>query len=371
MTCSNCGSPVPPGAVYCPTCGALTTGAYTQSGTSPNDATVASSLDNAPPPPPSTSYGGSPYGTGTETPYSTPPAPYGAYNVTPRPAPQPSPPPAPRRWTNRFWLLVIAVLLVVMLVVGGVLAFALRSNSPTASPPGGSTPGLSPAQITATARENLTATANAGLTATAQANLAATASVTAGNQNPYAAGGTLAILDPLRDNSLGFGWDEGSFSDGGCTFSEGAYHANTVKTNAFHYCVANSATYGNFTFEAQVRIIKGDCGGLIFRADSNTGKLYLFEVCQDGSYNFYMYKDASGNSTLLANASSSAIKSGLNQVNVLAITARGDAITLYVNRQKITSITNNAYSHGQIALVADSFNNPTEVVFSNARLWKF
>jgi hypothetical protein len=288
--------------------------------------------------------------------------------MTPRPAPQP-PPAVPQRWTSRFWLLVIAVLLVAMLVLGGVLVLTQRSNSPAGSPQGGSTPALSPAQITATARANLTATANAALTATAQANLAATATFTAANQNPYAAGGTLAILDPLRDDSLGFGWDEGSFSDGGCTFSGGAYHANTVKTNAFHYCVANSATYSNFTFEVQVQIIKGDCGGLIFRADSNTGRLYLFEVCRNGSYNFYIYKDSSGNSTLLANASSPAIKSGLNQVNVLAVTARGSTITLYVNMRKITSITNNAYSRGQIALVADSFNNPTEVVFSNARLW--
>ena len=74
---------------------------------------------------------------------------------------------------------------------------------------------------------------------------------------------------------------------------------------------------------------------------------------------------------MLANAASPAIKAGVNQTNVLAVTAQGSTITLYMNGQKITSVSNNAYSQGQVALVADSFNNPTGVLFSNARLWTF
>ena len=175
--------------------------------------------------------------------------------------------------------------------------------------------------------------------------------------------------DPLSDNSRGFGWAQGTSTDGSCTFTAGAYQVTSTKTQAFHYCTSASGTYRNFTFEAQVRIVKGDCGGLIFRADSNPGKLYIFEMCMDGSYNLFVYRNSSGDSSLLANASSSAIKSGLNQANLLAVTAQSSSLVLYVNMQKVTSVNNAAFSQGQVALAADSFNNTTQVVFSNARLW--
>ena len=367
MNCSNCGSPITPGAAYCPRCGALSTGPYASSGVSPNDPT-ASVTPDIPPPPPSTSYGEPSYGMDVANPYATPPSPYGPYNYTP-PSPQP-PSPAPRRRGNRA-LLVVLPLLVVILVLGGVLALVLRSKASGGSPQATATPALSASQLTATAQANLTATANANLTATAQANLTATASVIAANQNPYASGGTLVMIDPLTDNSRGFAWAQGTAADGACTFTTGGYQVNSAKTQTYYYCAATSGTYSNFTFEVQAQITKGDCAGLIFRADTNTGKLYLFEICADGSYNLYIYRNSSGDASLLANASSPSIKSGLNQSNVLAITAQGSTLTLYVNKQKITSVTNNVYSQGQVGVVADSFNNATGVVFSNARLWTF
>jgi hypothetical protein len=92
-------------------------------------------------------------------------------------------------------------------------------------------------------------------------------------------------------------------------------------------------------------------------------------VCQDGSYNLYLYRDLNGNSNLLANGSPSAITRGLNQSNVLAVMAQGNTLVLYVNKQRITSVSDSTYSHGEIGLVADAFNNLTEVVFSNAKVW--
>lgn len=387
MNCSNCGSPIPAGSAYCPRCGALSPNPYASSGGSPNDPTIAPTPD-IPPPPPSTAYGDPPYG-GTPSysqdasnPYNTPSSPYGPYGyVPPTPSTTPSspqlysspPPPTPPRRGNRTVLLVVLPLLIVILVLGGVLALVLHSKTPGTATGEGTTPTptLSASQLTATAQANLTATANANLTATAQANLTATASVIAANQNPYASGGTLAMLDPLTDNTRGFAWPQGPASDnsGACTFTSGGYQVNSNKAQFFYLCASTSNSYSNFTFEVHVQINKGDCGGLIFRSDSNAGKFYLFEVCTDGSYNLYIYRNFNGDSTLLANASSPAIKSGPNQLNVLAITAQGNVLTLYANSQKITSVTNSVYSSGQVGMVADSNNNPTGVLFSNARLW--
>jgi eukaryotic-like serine/threonine-protein kinase len=278
----------------------------------------------------------------------------------------PPPPPSQRRG-NRTGLIAGAVLLVLAVVVGGVVAVLLRSGSQGSST--SATPAIVPAQVTATAQAHATATANSALTATAQANATATASVIAANPNPYG-GGSLALNDPLSDASKGYAWDVGTHTNGTCAFTGGAYHSSTPNTQYFYVCAAEATDFSNFAFEVQLNILKGDCGGLIFRADSNSGKLYFFEVCQDGTYHFSRYMDYTGNNVKdLAGGSSAAIMTGLNQSNVLAIVAQGSTLTLYVNKQKIASASDSTYGHGQIGLFADAFNHPTEVAFSNAKVW--
>ena len=115
-----------------------------------------------------------------------------------------------------------------------------------------------------------------------------------------------------------------------------------------------------------MRIIQGDCGGIIFRFQTpNNGTFYLFAVCQDGMYALYNSYDI----TLIQPNSSSAIHTGLNQSNLIGVVANGSTLDLYVNNQKIDSVSDGTYSHGQIALAADASNDPTEVAFNNARVW--
>lgn len=280
------------------------------------------------------------------------------------------PPSPPQRRGNRIGLIVGVVILVLIVVIGGLLALLLHAGTTAGTSQATPTAAISPAQLTATAQAQASATAQAALTATAAANATATASVIAANPNPYPpGGGKLAILDPLSNNSLGYEWDVVNGANGSCAFTGGAYQVATPKTNFFNLCASNSATYSNLAFEAQMKILKGDCGGLIFRGDFNTGKLYLFEICQDGSYNLFIFRDFNGNSTLLANGTSAAIKPGLNQSNTVAVTAQGTALAFYANKQKLASINDGSYSQGGIALVTDAYTNPTTIAFSNARLW--
>ncbi len=112
-------------------------------------------------------------------------------------------------------------------------------------------------------------------------------------------------------------------------------------------------------------------GALLFRVDSANTSFYYFRVCQDGTYALYVYTNNSG-STLIDSQSSSVINAGLNQSNLLAVVAQGSTLYLYVNQQKIDSISDSSYTHGKIGVVADGYphNRPTEVGYSNARVWK-
>ncbi len=69
--------------------------------------------------------------------------------------------------------------------------------------------------------------------------------------------------------------------------------------------------------------------------------------------------------------SSSAIKVGLNQSNLIAIVAHGNTLDLFVNKQYITSVNDSTPSGGGIGVVAfcNAMSKPTEVEFRNAIVW--
>ena len=225
---------------------------------------------------------------------------------------------------------------------------------------------LQPYQLQARA----TATIQAHATATLNARMHATATLIAKNPNPYPPyRGTLALYDLLSGNGNGYNWDEYVGSGYGCVFEEGTYHV-IAQLGFYFSCTANNTNFHNFTFEVQMTILKGDCGGIIFRADTRNNKLYFFQICTRGDYELYSYAGANtANAKTLRTGFSSAIATGLNQHNVIAVIANGSSFNLYVNDQWLNSITDSTYSNGQISLAASSYKSPTEVVFRNAKIW--
>lgn len=328
MQCRSCGAELSSsiGAAYCPMCGAIAPDAEAE--ISPNEYTEASSSATplqAPPPPP-TYYGSLPYDIPQQTPYS-PGSPSDSY-ATSMP-----PPPSSSRPKVRVGFLIGAVVLVLILVSAGVVAlvgpFAKSTLSvKTTTPP------------------------------------TSTAPLETIPYPPYR--GRLALNDPLRDNSKGYAWDEGTRSDGSfCKFLGSAYHANQVDPQHFNACIAEATNFSNFAFEVQMTILKGGGGGMIFRADNATGNLYYLRILQSGNYILSAFGSVS---TTLVSGSSSAIKTGLNQINQIAVVADGSTFDFYVNSQKINSISDTLYTRGAIGVTADYA--PAEVVYSNARVWE-
>ena len=245
--------------------------------------------------------------------------------------------------------------LVLLLVVAGVVGTAIftRNN------PAGNT------NVAATT----TAVARVHITATAQAQAAATASFIAANPNPYPPHrGTLVLSDSLRPDSSNNGWDRG----GACVFKGDGYHASVSSANFFNDCLNTKTTFSNFTYQVTMKIIKGNAGGIIFRADSVNNKYYLFRVGAEGIYVLSQYVDNVGaHSKILSRSFCLHCNLGLNQTNVLAVVANGHGITLYVNNQQIASINDSSYNKGQIGVIAYPYSDPTEVIYTNAKVWTF
>jgi hypothetical protein len=248
-------------------------------------------------------------------------------------------------------MVIFLIALILLVVAGSASFFYLRSaSSGTAG---------NHAPTTATSTTAMTATATTGATPTAQKIAAATDA----QNNPYAPhGGSLVLDDPMTsivDSPL---WVEQT----GCAFNNGAYSVSTSQRETF-YCPAQLTSYNDFTYQVQMTIVKGDGGGMIFRLGDNH-TFYYFYLSKDGSYKFDSYDGSQFHK--LTGDTSSAILAGPNQPNLVAVTAYGSTLTLYVNLQQIASVNDSAYGSGGVALAATSLlGSPTEVMFRHAKVW--
>jgi hypothetical protein len=183
-------------------------------------------------------------------------------------------------------------------------------------------------------------------------------------ENPYTHIGKLILTDSLQSNSKSKNWDV----NGNCAFKGTTYHAIAPNQQFSDYCIANGTNFSNFAFEASMKIIRGDAGGVLFRVENtNPNQYYDYYVGQDGTYGLEVV-NVSHTSTLIQ-GTSAAINQGLYQENLVGVVARGNTLMLYVNHQYLGTVTDPTFSHGQIGVYAVVYTHPTEVVFSNLRLW--
>ena len=263
-------------------------------------------------------------------------------------------PPAHRRNQRKAIWLITGVLLVVLV---GATIFVLQLISPRTLQHPGATVTPSHGKPTSVVHSTPPSTPTPNATATSIAM----------NQNPYPPyTGNLILNDPLTNNQ--FGWDSYATDASGsaCQFGNDGYHVLQLQQNIINSCL-NKAQPANFTFEVQMRIARGDCGGIIFRSDSSSSSDYTLEVCQDGSYNLYL--DLGNSTTTLLSRSSASVHLGHHAINTLAVVAEGSLLTFYVNHSKIANITDKTYSKGYIGMIAEDMVAPTEVIYDDARLW--
>jgi eukaryotic-like serine/threonine-protein kinase len=287
---------------------------------------------------------------------------------------------------------VVVIGVVVIFIFPGILMHDSHSNT---------THGKSLTQQTKTivSHPGATATPDLNATATDQANQTATASATSATATDVSAGATAttiaargtatavaaaatvtaytsimtsgnrALVDPLQGNNTHYNWDTTTLqSGGGCSFTNGAYHSSMPQQGPFSLCFAETTNYSNFTYQISMQFIQGNVGGIIFRANSTDGTFYYFHISRNGTYGLDIY---SGDLPIrtLSQGPFPAILTGPGQTNILGVRANGSRIDLFVNDQFIATVYDSTYASGQIGVVADAINEPTEVAFSYAQVY--
>ncbi len=218
-------------------------------------------------------------------------------------------------------------------------------------------------QSTALAQSHITATAQTIATATATVDEATAIARASGNPYPPHTG-TLVQDDSLHNNSPS-NWDSGGL----CNFVGTAYHVKSTPDPGYLGCSAHAVDYSDFVFQVQMTFVKGDGGGISFRADSATGNSYTFIIDANGTYGLFKFNGYGKSVSPLKSGLSSAIKAGLNQTNTIAIIVRGKNIELYVNSTRIDSASDAGYTHGSIEVGADKRTNDTEVTYTDLKIW--
>jgi len=132
---------------------------------------------------------------------------------------------------------------------------------------------------------------------------------------------------------------------------------------------ARATNFIDFAYQVQVTLVKDDQAGIIFRFDSLKATFYSFYITSEGTYALNI-DNQQGFISQLASGSSSAIKTGPNQSNLVAVLARGSQIYLYVNGQYLASVRDSTYKNGAIGVIAEDDGHPTEALFSDAKVWK-
>jgi hypothetical protein len=105
----------------------------------------------------------------------------------------------------------------------------------------------------------------------------------------------------------------------------------------------------------------------------DANNFFLFEVCQNGTYNLANFSKGKWSSRYANARSNSANRQAVKQLNVVAVVVRGITMSMYVNGQNIDTatsdiLTRSAFGQGRIGLVASDEVMPTSVIYRDARV---
>lgn len=235
-----------------------------------------------------------------------------------------------------------------------------------------------------TANANASATQSVFATQTAQVNATNIANTQIANANATSAaytatvagsGSTVSLNDPLQNQNNN--WDTTSFPDGsGCNFSSKAYHVTVGQNVQIQTCYnTNITNFSNFSYQVTMKIIKGSQGGIIFRANKDSGSYYYFYITTGGTYTLNTYTaDAPKSQQPLATGTNSAIHPRSDGTYLLAVIALQSTFTLFVNETPVANVVDhlNTYSQGAIGFAVQDITSGSsaDVAYTNVVIWQ-
>lgn len=179
-----------------------------------------------------------------------------------------------------------------------------------------------------------------------------------------------SLSSSLADNGAAFNWEISKDGPGKCAFQQQAYHVSQSTLGDFTTCTAGATNQANFELQVDMRLLKGDTGGVIFDEQQEEGVCYAFQINLNGSYQFIIYtNNTRAHARVLVNNRSSDIKTGAGASNSLGLYAHNGSFDLYINGVLQSTVQDTTYHSGHIGFLADAQNAPVEASFQNLKVW--
>lgn len=254
----------------------------------------------------------------------------------PLPGSMPPVPPSPPK--RRGPLAAVVIVLVLLLVAGGVFAGVMlgQSHMKTSLAQTPATPTASPTPDAARLYQQVT-------------------------------GKTPSFSDSLQ-NAATSEWDVFEKPQYGCEIKSDGLHVHIKDTDHYTYCLSDAGDLDDFAFQAEMKILSGAGGGMVFRHNPQLGNLYYFHVYATGAYHIYLIQDHQMK-TELGSGTIQDFSSGDGQTNQLTVIAQQDQLYFYVNQKLIDHIQDTTYVAGLLGFLSEDASTSADVVYTNAKIW--
>ena len=172
--------------------------------------------------------------------------------------------------------------------------------------------------------------------------------------------------DDFADNSKG--WSVVNVSGYMRSLQDGTLTLSNTTHNVLVESIPTRTTFTNFFLTTTVTLVQGDENdsvGLYLRGDSNLDHDYRIDIFGDNTY--AISKETLNESNTLeqlylVHPSSTPLLKPLGQKNVLTVSMQGPIMLVQINGKTVHSLTDIAYTHGQIALFVSNGQTSSGVI---------
>ena len=180
------------------------------------------------------------------------------------------------------------------------------------------------------------------------------------------------VINDFLQNQSARQWEIMQQKGSSCAFANGSYHVSILPPSQGHIrytCLAQGAgVFTNFAMQVDMHLLRGDVGGMIFRANGRSSYSW-FSLDLRGCYRLVHFT-AGGQTLIRSDDRQSCIAINMRNTNQLTVIAQGSNIYLYINGKFMSKISDPSSIKGEIGLLAIERTQPTDVAFSNLKVWQ-
>jgi hypothetical protein len=191
------------------------------------------------------------------------------------------------------------------------------------------------------------------------------------NSGGSTSGGDVLLSDDFSDDQSG--WGTGTDANSLVEYVNGGLQMTVYKDNYFTYSVPNQTAYQNVHIEVTIANNSSDkvaTFGIMCNQQVTKDAFYYFGISPNGEYAIVKAAVAKDDQVLTNKGkwkSSNLVKVNAKSYTLGADCGSDGTLTMYVDGQKVDSVTDTSYGKGRVALFAWNAKVPsgTDVTFDN------